>query len=295
MKKLTLLLCTFATTLSSPAANIAWVSFHSAQDGSPSAAAAGTNFVQAPDIGYTSLLTANGHTVTRFLTKNDPTAADATYLNGFDLIIIGRSVDSANYQQAGELTFWHSSITKPVINMSGYTLRNVRLGFTTGGTIPDTTNAVALEAVAPAHPIFSGIALDGANIMVNSFAGIAAHPSNGIPQRGISVNTDPLVGGTILGRIAAAGFPGNGTVIAEWQTGASLGSYVLGGPRLVFLSGSREHNGMTSQGSGIFDLTADGSQMFLNAVTYMAVVPEPSTYALLGIGALALLMRWRKS
>jgi hypothetical protein len=280
--------------VSSQAANIVWVSFHSAQDGSPSAAAAATNFVQAPDIGYTSLLAANGHTVTRFGTKNDPTPADAAFLNGFDLIIIGRSVDSANYNE--ERSFWNSTITKPVINMSGYTLRNNRLGFTAGATIPDTTATIGLEALVPSHPIFSGVALDGANIMVNSFAGIATHPSNGITKRGISVNTDALVGGgTVLGRISATGVPANGMVIGEWQAGATLGTNVLAGHRLVFLSGSREHAGLTSQGAGIYDLVGDGPAMFLNAVTYMAVVPEPSTYALLGIGALALLMRWRKS
>lgn len=294
MKRLAALVCCALVSTVAQAANIAWVSFHSAQDGSPSAAAAATNFVQAPDIGYTSLLAANGHTVTRFGTRNNPTPADATFLNGFDLIIIGRSVDSANYNE--ERGFWHSDITKPVINMSGYTLRNVRLGFTSGGTIPDTTAPISLEALNPSHPIFAGVALDGNNIMVNSFAGIATHPSNGITQRGISVNTDALVGGgTVIGRISAAGAPASGMVIGEWQTGASLGTNVLAGHRLVFLSGSREHNGLTSQGAGIYDLTPDGEKMFLNAVTYMAVVPEPSTYALLGVGLLAMLIRWRKA
>ncbi|MCI0364019.1 MAG: hypothetical protein L0219_09080, partial [Phycisphaerales bacterium] len=44
---------------------------------------------------------------------------------------------------------------------------------------------------------------------------------------------------------------------------------VLAGPRLVFLTGSRESAGLTAEGSGIYDLTDDGAQMFLNAVTYM--------------------------
>ena len=36
----------------------------------------------------------------------------------------------------------------------------------------------------------------------------------------------------------------------------------------MLLTGSRE-SGITSEGAGIFDLTADGTQLFLNAVKYM--------------------------
>jgi hypothetical protein len=47
---------------------------------------------------------------------------------------------------------------------------------------------------------------------------------------------------------------------------------------LVFLTGSREANGSTSQISGIYDLTEDGATLFLNAVKYMAkpVAAAPS-------------------
>jgi hypothetical protein len=40
-------------------------------------------------------------------------------------------------------------------------------------------------------------------------------------------------------------------------------------------TGSREQ-GITSQGAGIYDLTTDGTKMFLNAVNYMAGT-EPGT------------------
>jgi hypothetical protein len=66
-------------------------------------------------------------------------------------------------------------------------------------------------------------------------------------------------------------------VIGEWQPGARLANGAadtLGGRRLVFLSGSREQ-GITSQGAGIFDLTSDGTQMFLNAVEYMTSPAPP--------------------
>jgi hypothetical protein len=50
---------------------------------------------------------------------------------------------------------------------------------------------------------------------------------------------------------------------------------ILGGRRLVFLTGSREIGGLTSEGAGIYDLDPDGAQMFVNAVRYMARTPVP--------------------
>lgn len=300
MNKLALtFLCVLASVASSSAANIAFVSFHGG-DNAPSANAATAGFTQAPDVGYTQLLAANGHTVTRFLSKEEPTGADATAYNGFDLIIVSRSTASGHYQSATESAFWNTTITKPVMHLGGYALRGSRLGFTTGDLIPDTTSPIQLEALVPNHPIFSGISLDAGNIMVNSFAGITSF--NSVTQRGISVNSSPLeAGGTLIARIGVGTVDneanrGTGMIIGEWAAGAVIngGTETLGGRRLVFFTGSREMT-ITSEGAGIFDLSADGSAMFLNAVTHMAVVPEPSTYALLGIGALALLMRWRKA
>jgi len=299
MKKFVLVLLGAAVaTFNLQADSILWVSFSSGDD-APSAGAASAGFTQAPDIGYTSLLEANGHTVTRFVTKNDPTAADADYMNSFDLIILGRGVDSSNYQQANETLFWNGTITKPLISMSGYILRNSRLGFTTGTTIPDTAGTISLSVLNPAHPIFSGISLDSNGVMVNSYADIALSPVNSAAQRGISVNTDPLAGGgTTLATVGTSGDPAfNGMVIGEWAAGATMGdgsADVLGGHRLVFLSGSREAAGVSSQTAGIFDLTSDGSQMFLNAVSYMEV-PEPTTAALLALGGFAVLFRRRNS
>jgi hypothetical protein len=73
---------------------------------------------------------------------------------------------------------------------------------------------------------------------------------------------------------------------------ANTPASILGGHRLVFLSGTRERN-ITSEASGIFDLTADGTTMFLNAVNYMAV-PEPATFTLSVLGAACLFRRRRR-
>jgi len=113
--------------------------------------------------------------------------------------------------------------------------------------------------------------------MVNTYATMVSFTN--LLQQGISVNTDPVAGGgTILATIGTAGDPAfNGMVIGEWQAGAKMANTagdILGGHRLVFLSGSRERT-ITSEGAGIFDLTLDGSKLFLNAVKYMTRPAAP--------------------
>ncbi len=249
-------------------ANIAWISFHPA-DNTPAADAAAAGMTEAADAGYTRLLVANGHRVTRFVTTGTP---DVAALNAFDLVIISRSVPSGDYQDPPETLAWNG-LTAPTMVLGGYIMRNSRLGFTTGGTIPDTIGPVKLSIKDLAHPIFAGISIGADGITANPYADLVSF--NDIVQRGISVNTDPLAGGgKLLATISAEGDPANnGTVIAEWSAGATMATAAgdrLGGPRLVFLTGSRENDGLTSQGAGIFDLTEDGTKLFLNAVKYMA-------------------------
>lgn len=269
-------------------AKIAWVSFHSA-DGTPAADAATAGFTKASDVGYTDLLKANGYSVTRIVTSGTP---DVALLNTFDLVIISRSVPSGDYQDPPETLAWNG-VTAPTMVMGGYIMRNSRLGYTTGGTIPDTAGSIALSVKDTAHPIFAGIALGADNTMVNNYADRVTF--NGTVQRGISVNTDPVAGGgKVLATVATAGDPAvNGLVIGEWQAGATMGNAAgdkLGGKRLVFLSGSREADGLTSQGAGIFDLTSDGSKMFLNAVNYLTqpAGPEISSIKLNANGSITI-------
>jgi uncharacterized protein (TIGR03382 family) len=290
---------------SASAANIAFVSFHNSNTASAAAQGVLGAGADAPDKGYTDLLTANGHTVTRILTADN---LDTSTLNSFDLVIVGRSVNSAHYQQAPEPANWHSVLTKPAIFMGGYTLRNVRLGYTTGGTIPDTggagnpTGEIKLEALQPGHPIFAGVTLDGSNIMVNNYTTplptVGVAPATPSLQRGISVNTDPLIaGGTVLAKVATVGDPANsgtGMIIGSFPAGTLMGTgQTLSAPRLVFLSGTREANGHSSETAGFFDLTADGQRLFLNAVAHMASVPEPATptLAVMAMAGLGLFRR----
>ncbi len=255
-----------------PKANIIWVSFHGADD-MPSAGAAGAGFAEAPDKPYTDLLAADGYSVTRYITTNAP---DAAVLDAADLVIVSRSVASSGYQNDGA-TAWNN-ISAPMIITGGYVLRSSRMGFTTGTDMPDTTGDITLTVSDPNHPIFAGISLtDGT--MDNPFAGVVLYPDEATLARGISINNNPVnADGTVLAAVSeasAATGPAGGMVIGEWQAGAVMthaggaGTDILAGHRLVFLTGSREASGISSETAGLYDLYEDGAQMFLNAVAYM--------------------------
>lgn len=247
-------------------ANIIWVSNHPA-DNQPHANALADGFTQAPDVGYTELLRNAGHSVTRYVTTGTPASS---LLNAADLVIISRSVMSVDYEDDLETALWNG-ITAPTMILDGYLLRSSRLGYTAGTTIPDTAGAVKLQVNNPLHPIFWGIALDSANTTVNTYATSGTTGNiffNGVPQRGISVNTDPLAGGGTVLATVAAGDPNTsgGMIIGEWQAGALMGTVPadrLGGHRLVFLTGTREADGLFAECAGMYDLTLDGAQLFL--------------------------------
>lgn len=295
-KALSSIACLILAGWSVPAANIAFVSFHPADD-QPDSAAASNGFTNAPDAGYTRLLRENGHNVVRLVTR-DNADADPDFMNAVqtnDLVIISRSVPSGHYQQANETAFWNG-LNKPVLILGAYIIRGgtgsgSRLGLTTGETMVDTTSSnIWLRAVIPGHPIFQGVALDTNGVMVNPYARRLTHTNAltgaTILQNGISVNNNPLIAGaTQLAVVATTGDPANnGTIIAEFSQGlisANGRNEILGAKRLVFLTGSREAGSVPANGAGIFDLLPDGQRMFLNAVNYLlGIVVAPPQVAI---------------
>jgi hypothetical protein len=112
--------------------------------------------------------------------------------------------------------------------------------------------------------------------MVNDYAHVVTY--NGNVQRGISVNNNPVpAGAVVLATVGTATDPASGgTVIAEFPKGtvmANASADVAATNQLVFLTGSREQV-ITAEGAGIYDLDGDGARMFLNAVAYMAGLPD---------------------
>jgi len=252
------------------APNIIWVSYNDDQDDQPAADAASNGFTQASDHVYTELLRAAGAHLTRHLTADGDPPADL--FNQADLVIVSRAVVSGQYDD--EATAWNTTIKAPVLMLSGYILRDNRMGFTSGNTMVDTVDLIKLKAEAPTHPVFKGIELDGDNLMLNDYAGIVTH--NGIVQRGLSVNNNPIISaGNLIATVGTETDPTfGGMIIGEWDEGTLLihdGSEenILAGKRMAFLTGSREINAPVST-AGLFDLESDGEQLFFNAVNYMA-------------------------
>ncbi len=255
---------------------VVWVSFHGADD-APSGGAAGAGFTVAADKGYTDLLKGAGYDVVRYVQTGTP---DVNVVNAADLVIVSRSVASGSFQNDAA-TRWNT-VTAPMIVLNGYTARKSRMGYNTGTSIPDTTGDIALTVADASHPIFAGIALaDGT--MANPYAGVVTY-ADGTVARGISIVTEPVDDeATVLATVSAASEgmgPVGATVIAEYPAGATLthdggaGNDVLGNRRLLFLTGAREADGISSETAGMYDLYADGAQMFLNAVAYMLIEPE---------------------
>jgi len=254
---------------------VVWVTFHGADD-APSAGAAGAGFTEAADKGYTDLLKGAGYDVVRYVQTGTP---DLDVVNAADLVIISRSVASGSFQNDAATTW--NTVTAPMIMLNGYAARKNRTGYYTGSTIPDIAGDIALAVAAPEHPIFAGIALaDG--VMANPYAGVVSY-ADGTLARGISVVTEPVDDeATVLAMLSAdsGSVPAGAVMIAEYPAGATLthdggaGNDVLGNRRLLFLTGGREADGINSETAGMFDLYADGAQMFLNAVAYMLIEPE---------------------
>jgi hypothetical protein len=229
MKTAKISLACVLSAISAQAANVAWVTFHSngaggAAIGSDATAngvltASPYSFTSAPDIGYTDLLSGAGHAVTRILTTDNLSVSSPliAQLNSFDLVIIGRSINSGHYQTDAESAAWNS-ITAPMILSSGFVTRggdtagNIRLGFTQGDVTVDTANGnVTLTALDPNHPIFAGMTLGAGNTL--TYAITPTTTPGGIVERGISINNNPLVaGGVQLANIPSIG--ANATVIA---------------------------------------------------------------------------------
>jgi hypothetical protein len=240
-----------------------------------------------PDAGFVSLLEGAGHTVTRVPIAGALTAEQIGTLNAADLVIVGRANNSGDYDNANGV-IWNEQITTPLINMSAYTTRKNRMGWSTGDAVPDS-GPTPLVATNASHPIFSGITFAGDGVTM-------ADDYNVMIDRGTTTMGSPVVTGAnviatnplVTGGIAIAEWPA-GTVVIDDRTGVP--PQILAGYRMFFAGGSREADGSAVTTAGQLDLTAAGQQLFLNAVGYALTVPEPSSITLVGLGCAFLLRR----
>lgn len=296
-----------AATCVTRAANIVWVSdlveANTATGNDPDG--------PYPDQGYIALLTAAGHTVTRY---NPPDAGaisgtDIAMLNASSLVILGRGVGSGAFDVAEETLPWNTLVTKPLMSTNAFLTRNSRLGWFAGATTVDTATTTATTAFTFANLvnpvtayIIGGVNMTGSTTTNPMYVDVTSQVGAGT-SLGVSLTTDALVAGGTL--IATTNIPVNGVAIASFPAGTALTGALnagqsLAGYRMVFSTGNREPVAPNNQlgRAGYEDLTPDAEGMFLRAVTVAinsGAVPEPSTAMLLPIGVFSLLRRRRES
>ncbi len=225
------------------------------------------------DHSLESFLISEGHSVdVRPEYWNVLTPDKIAELNAADLIIVSRLAWSSRYNQGNETTEWNS-LTTPLLQMNSHFARNIRWKWVNSGArAPDGTSYIYAEAVDPYHPVFRGV--------------LTAHEPTG-PDGPLNVvqMIDPLVGTGFTAFIGTT-YMGNGLLIAkpvgldmgwiaEWDVGVEFfegaGQYA-GGRRMLFCAGTffdpdRQEVITTAQGE--LNLTAEGLQMFRNAIDYL--------------------------
>ena len=205
-------------------------------------------------------------------------------LNAADLIIVSRLAWSSRYNQGNETNDWNS-LTTPLLQMNAHFARNDRWKWVNSGmTVTSETPDIFAEAVKSNHPVFRGV--------------LTAHePIDRYDDPMYIVEMiDPLVG-TGLTTFVGSTDMGNGQLIAkslelgmgwiaEWNVGVEFyegaGQYASG-RRMLFCAGTLELQSVdpdtqevitTAQGE--LNLTAEGLQMFRNAIDYM-LRPRPES------------------
>src|SRR5687767_976586 len=122
------------------------------------------------DEPFISLLQGAGHTVTRFpAVTGDLSDAQIAQLNTADLIIVGRATGSGDFDDLADETNWNQRVTKKLMIMSAYLVRNNRLGWQTTDGVPDS-GPTPLVAADPNHPVFAGVTFQpGGNTTANNY------------------------------------------------------------------------------------------------------------------------------
>jgi hypothetical protein len=257
MLTVALTLALFTGAEKTSAANILWVTdFFTDNSFSPPGS-------DVNDTNFIVILQNAGHNVWRFNGPNGVnnllTAEQIDAINTNDLIIVGRATDSGAFNSGPQGNQWNTNITKPLMMNSSYLVRNSRLGWFTGETVPDVAGTL-LTAVNLSDPktayIFGGVALNG-NTTVDPFD---------VPiDRNLStISVAPAAGGAVLATAASGA-----TVIADFPAGTPVrsGTNVLAGYRMFFAAGSREAaspGGVVNAGKD--NLTDAGKSIFLRAV-----------------------------
>ncbi|UCD49139.1 MAG: fasciclin domain-containing protein [Phycisphaerales bacterium] len=250
------------------AANIVWVSqaYDNNGDG------------VLDDQGWVDLLVAEGYEVD-YQPDNwlELDADKIATLNAADLVIVSRASGSGSYDDGDEPTQWNA-VTTPLLLKNLYITRSSRWRWVDSTSITNLVG-VTSEVLDTTHPIFEGVPLSPPAVDPNA----PIDPNAPEPVANLVLITDPNVGTGQTSHIGSLDM-GNGVAlaqalgesamaIAEWDKGVEYypgSGQFAGGPRMLFAAGTQETSGTTQ---GELNLTAEGLQIFLNAVDYMISIP----------------------
>ncbi|MEM7394931.1 MAG: hypothetical protein AAF492_21575, partial [Verrucomicrobiota bacterium] len=235
--------------LRAPAAHMIWVSDNTDDPGDAS----------PDDAGWTDILIAAGHTVDRRVIQ-DLDVNDAAYadLNAADLVIVSRDTSPGELSSnPTEVDRWNC-IGAPLIVMNAYVAHDSAWKWI-NGIQADLSPTRLLAAVVPEHVIFDGIPLNASD-QIGFLTGWGD-----LLQNGFGVN------GTKLAIRAGT----QQHWITYWPPGTEFyvdAEQFAGGPRMFFGAGFS-----LNPQTGEVNFDANGQQLFLNAVDYMAAQGGPGT------------------
>jgi hypothetical protein len=231
------------------------------------------------DQGFIDLLTNAGYTVDMSFSNQELRILDGTdleLLNRADLIIISRDSDSRQYDDGDEeKANWNRKIARPILNLNAFYMQANRWNWVPAS---DTWHygAGPMRVLEPNHPIMEGITVvDGLVDVVTT-------------QTTFPEGAKGAAGGTLIGVREDNGY----VWLASWDTIQTISmGYPPAGPRVLFCCGVDEattDKQPALPGNGAYNLTEEGSKIFLNAVKYLleytlekAAIPSPEDGAVL--------------
>jgi hypothetical protein len=240
------------------------------------------------DQGFIDLLTNAGYSVDLSFSNQELRVLDGTdleLLNRADLIIISRDSDSRQYDDSEqEKADWNRKIARPILNLNAFYMQANRWNWVPAS---DTWHYPAgpMRVLEPNHPIMEGIATrDGLVDVVTT-------------QTTFPEGAKDAAGGTLIGVREDNGY----VWLACWDTAQNISmGYPPAGPRVLFCCGVDEattDKQPALPGNGAYNLTEEGSKIFLNAVKYLleytlekAAIPSPEDGAVLS--AVSIELSW---
>ncbi len=233
------------------------------------------------DEEFLTLLTTAGYEVDRY---NPPDGGapvpddEVALLNGYDLIILARALNSGGFDSLDEALPWNTKITQPILSTNVFLVRRVRLGWFTGssgngeaaGLFSAHLSFADVQEPVSAH-LSGAVAMTGSTTTESLWRQITTFVNADRGQNFMASNQTIVPGGTVLataqenGGAAVAVLPA-GTVVKPVSGGAD---HVLAGFRMLFTAGNQEPSVSPENvigNAGFNNLTAAGQAMFLRAV-----------------------------